>query len=223
MDHSETIQELARELKAARTYKRLSQRDLSARVGVRQAHISKIEGGTVDLRASSLIELARALDLEVMLVPRGLVPAVNALAQAGPAYASDHLRDPAEVQTLEALEKASAQAEKLVRAHGPLAELTRFIAAVSDLARLRLQPPATDQVRTALSLISHAAGFIETLPADEASRDLLAHEQVQRALGQYALAADQIRQIRNALAHGAMPAATAPRPAYRLSEEGENA
>jgi hypothetical protein len=48
---------------------------------VPQSHISKIESGKVDIKTSSLIELARALDLEIMIVPRRLVPAVEALAR----------------------------------------------------------------------------------------------------------------------------------------------
>ena len=57
------------ELKAARLAKGLSQRALSEGAGVPQSHISKIERGGVDLRHSSLVEIARALDLEVTLVP----------------------------------------------------------------------------------------------------------------------------------------------------------
>lgn len=61
----------------------LSQRALAAKVGVPQGHISKIESSLVDLRTSSLIELARSLDLELMLVPRPLVPTVLALQREG--------------------------------------------------------------------------------------------------------------------------------------------
>jgi transcriptional regulator with XRE-family HTH domain len=70
-------------LKLARQEKRLSQRELGAKAGVPQGHISKIETGRVDLKLSSLIGLARILGLEVMLVPRKLVPAVETLARSG--------------------------------------------------------------------------------------------------------------------------------------------
>ena len=68
---------IAETLKAAREAKGLSQRDLSSRAGVPQSHISKIESGVVDLRLSSLISLARVLDLELALVPRKIMPAVQ--------------------------------------------------------------------------------------------------------------------------------------------------
>jgi len=47
-----------------------------------RSHISKVEKGAVDLRLSSLIELARALDLEFMLVPRPVVPAVRSIIRS---------------------------------------------------------------------------------------------------------------------------------------------
>jgi len=75
------LQDIAGALKQARVRKALNQRALSKLSGVPQGQISKIENGAVDLRASSLIELARALDLELMLVPRRALPAVDALVR----------------------------------------------------------------------------------------------------------------------------------------------
>lgn len=81
MSHS--IQPLIEALRMARERKPLSQRALAATLGIPQGRLSRIEGGATDLRASSLMELARALDMEVMLVPRQLVPAVKSMtAQA---------------------------------------------------------------------------------------------------------------------------------------------
>jgi HTH-type transcriptional regulator / antitoxin HipB len=71
-------------LKTAREARGLSQRALSARSGVPQSHISKIERGGSDIRLSSLIELARALELELTLVPRRLVPAVEGVLRTAP-------------------------------------------------------------------------------------------------------------------------------------------
>ena len=76
-----STEKMARELKAARTAKGLSQRVLSERAGVPQSHISRIERGGVDLRLSSLVEIARALDLEVILVPRKHLPAVRSISR----------------------------------------------------------------------------------------------------------------------------------------------
>lgn len=73
----ESMARTAKTLKAARLAKGLSQRELSAWTGLTQAHISRIENAAVDIRLPNLIELARVLDLEMMLVPRPLAPAVR--------------------------------------------------------------------------------------------------------------------------------------------------
>jgi transcriptional regulator with XRE-family HTH domain len=77
---SYATEHIAATLKAAREARALSQRALGAQSGVPQSHISKIENGTVDLRVSSLVALARVLGLELMLVPRKSVSAVQSIA-----------------------------------------------------------------------------------------------------------------------------------------------
>lgn len=76
---SYSIEHLGIILKKARISKGLSQRALSVKVGIPQSHISNIENGLIDLQASNLIEISRALELELMLVPRVLVPTVQSL------------------------------------------------------------------------------------------------------------------------------------------------
>jgi transcriptional regulator with XRE-family HTH domain len=83
-----TIEHIGLALKKARTDNDLSQRALSRRVGIPQSHISKIENGAVDLTLTSLIELSRALDLEPMLVPRRLIPAVQSLIRTSASQAA---------------------------------------------------------------------------------------------------------------------------------------
>ncbi len=75
-------EQIAGILRAARENKGLSQRALSDKSGVPQGHISRIENGAVDLRLSSLIALARVLDLEVTLVPRKAVSAVRSVVRS---------------------------------------------------------------------------------------------------------------------------------------------
>ena len=77
-----TTEYIARKLKKAREEKGLSQRELGRKAGVPQGHISKIESGTVDLRVSSLVALARTLDLELVLISRESLPAVKSLVRS---------------------------------------------------------------------------------------------------------------------------------------------
>ena len=83
---------IASALKDARRAKSLTQRALGRKAAVPQSHISKIENGAVDLRVSSLVELARALDLELMLVPRKTVSAVQAIVRRDDGRASSGSR-----------------------------------------------------------------------------------------------------------------------------------
>ena len=74
---------ISRQLKKSRESKGLSQRELSAKSGVPQGHISKIENGSVDLRLSSLVALTRVLDLELALIHRKYLAAVNSIVGSG--------------------------------------------------------------------------------------------------------------------------------------------
>ena len=73
------MKDIIKSLKEIRKKKGLSQSELGTSVGLPQSHISHIESGNVDIRMSSLIEIGRCLDVELMLVPRDLVPSIQAL------------------------------------------------------------------------------------------------------------------------------------------------
>src|SRR6267143_2578552 len=72
-------EELIREVQGQRVKAALSQRALAKRSGLTQAHISQIETGTLEPGLSSFIDVARALDLEIMLVPKKFLPAVQGI------------------------------------------------------------------------------------------------------------------------------------------------
>ena len=74
-----TVIEIGRALRAARKAEGLSQKVLSDRSGLTQAQISRFESGKANPRLSSLVELARGVGAEVMLVPAGAVPAALTL------------------------------------------------------------------------------------------------------------------------------------------------
>jgi HTH-type transcriptional regulator/antitoxin HipB len=84
------IQDRIRQAREARNF---TQGDLGSRIGQPQSSVSRIERGG-DLRVSTLLEMARVLDLEPMLIPKHLVPAVRALIE----HAADggHSKVPAE-------------------------------------------------------------------------------------------------------------------------------
>jgi HTH-type transcriptional regulator/antitoxin HipB len=67
------------ELIEARRNRGWSQAELGRRVALPQAHISGIETGKVVPRFDTLLDLVRVLDHDLLMVPRALVPAVQAL------------------------------------------------------------------------------------------------------------------------------------------------
>ncbi len=63
----------------ARQAREWSQTELGQRMGLPQAHISGIETGRIVPRFDTLLELVRVLGHDLLLTPRSLVPAVQAL------------------------------------------------------------------------------------------------------------------------------------------------
>jgi len=92
---SYSTQYISQKLKKSRENMGLSQRELSARAGVPQSHISKIENGNVDLRLSSLVAISRVLELEFALIPRKYLSAVNSIADGANNKTSGKLPRPA--------------------------------------------------------------------------------------------------------------------------------
>ena len=75
------VKSLIGTIAAARKAKGLTQEALGKQMGVPQSQLSRLEAGKVDLRTSNLLELARLVDLEVVLVPRKWLPAVRRLME----------------------------------------------------------------------------------------------------------------------------------------------
>lgn len=197
------IEHIASTLRIAREAKGLSQRELSAKSGVPQGHISKIENNAVDLRVSSLVVLARTLDLEPMLVPRKSVPAVQSIASRAPA----------------SVQQDGKAARRVLR------ELTRLQNAMNNLPTDLFPKSELEWFQRYVRERQH---FRPALLAIRTIRD--AHQAI-KALGDSTHDPNAVRQsllrlrdLRNALAHGRI-AGDEPesvRPAYSL-EEGDHA
>ena len=70
--------DISRAIRGERRARGVSQAALAAKLGLRQGTISRAEQGA-DIHLNTLMQIARALDLELLLVPRRLVPAVQAV------------------------------------------------------------------------------------------------------------------------------------------------
>lgn len=73
----------------ARKSKQLSQSEVGRRLGLPQSYISRLESGRLDVRLTSLIDIARFLELELMLIPSSMVPTIQSLTGGGLAIEAD--------------------------------------------------------------------------------------------------------------------------------------
>ncbi|MYZ49633.1 helix-turn-helix domain-containing protein [Propylenella binzhouense] len=207
-------EEIIKALRSARETKGLSQRELSARTGVPQSHISKIERGNADIRLSSLVELARALELELKLVPRKALPAVESVVRAvaprPPAGATD-------IDALKELRRSLATVRLLRDAFPALSDLRtlqenlQVVGSFKDLGRY------CDELRS-------IAGPLRDIrkQADRLKPPREAAALPEEALRQIREAASAAQHLRNRLVHGPQSADAAPRPAYRLDDDEED-
>ena len=76
---SATLLELGQLLKQARLAASLTQEQIADMAGISRPRYRDIETGKAAARATTLINIARALGLEMMLIPQSMVPAVNSL------------------------------------------------------------------------------------------------------------------------------------------------
>ncbi len=189
---------ITQQIRAAREARHMSQRELSARSGLTQSHISQIERGTMEPGLASLVDVARALDLEIVLAPKKLMPAIGNILDSASAM-NDTL--------------TSEQRTLVGRIDRWLAERRDRFAIISD----------ADSLKDSLALLRHLP-----LSADELEkfRDLAmilqrwqSEPPPAKQVSEFARA---IRSLRNAAVHRDRDDAV-PRSAYALDEEDDDA
>lgn len=201
-------EQLAKTLKSARTSKGLNQRELAEKAGLEQPQISKIERGAVDLRVSTLVAIARVLDLEIALVPRKAVPAVQSIVRSSEP-ASDHLPSTEAMRELRRLRKSIDVLPPALRAEGGLAQLKRQL---EELQRYSLGPRQLQTLK-------------ETNDALRALREIQNGSSAKKLL-ELRNAVSGVERLRNELAHASASATPTSielvRPAYSLDDEDDS-
>lgn len=189
-------EQIAKVLKAAREGKGLSQRALAKLAGVPQSHISKIESGAVDLRLSSLVEIARALDLEVTLVPRKNLSAVQSIVRSSERPARQAAPG---LSSIRELKKLQNSLDFVLHKYPTVKELAQLQRQVRELQRLAVPPPDSGILREATKAVK--AFKDGTLDLNRLSRAL-----------------SGLQQVRNTLVHE-VPRVGTVKPAYSLEED----
>lgn len=176
----------------------VSQRALGERAGLTQSHISQIERGKMEPGLSSFIDMTRALDMELMLVPKKLVPAVLGLVKA---QATPDMH----IHTGQPNDKRFARAERLVKKmkqlYGSSADLDRIEDTLRFLRRVNLSDQEMQLVRELIARLERCQASAQAAP--------IVHD-----------IAQNLQRLRNSLAH-AVP--SEPRPAYSLDDGDANA
>lgn len=195
------IEEIAANVREARIAKALTQKALGQRVGLPQSHISKIEKGAVDLKLSSLVEIARALELEIKLVPRKALPAIEGAVRA---YGTA-------VETSRAVSLLNEQAQiaERIKANFPdLLQVEAFQNAIRSIPRLQFDAAQLKALNEALRPAKRLATIIEAQGGVTALAKRLEE-------ATYAL-----RHFRNnQVHHASLIEAARQLPAYRLVED----
>lgn len=190
-----SIGTIGKAFSAERERRDLTQRALAQLAGTTQARISKIENGETDPRFSTLIEMARALDLELVLVPRRHLPAVNGIIGLQKAPSSEW---PARM-ALDRLRNLVIQLKERLPENDDLRALDRTS---RELMNLRL----TEDMREPVLKVLKAIQLVSDTPALASTLDGPVRT---------------LRRLRNDLVHRTADDVTTPRPAYRLDEDDE--
>lgn len=189
---------ITQQLRTTREARKMSQRELSARSGLTQSHISQIERGTMEPGLGSLVDVARALDLEIVLAPKKLMPAIrnilDSIATSNDIVPSDQRK------LVRRLERLFAQHRGEL---GSAAEAEKFRNGLALLRHLPLSSEEMDTFREATALL------------DRWESDPPSGRELSRIV-------DAVRQLRNAAVHRDRNDVV-PRSAYALDEEDDDA
>lgn len=188
---------LIHSLREARETAGISQRALSARAGLTQSHISQIERGTLEPGLSSLIDLSRALDLELVLVPKKLLPAVAGILASDDV---DRVLSPEGGQNaVRLIEKGERLVKKQKALNGSSADLDRI---GDDLRFMRHAPLRTADLTALKNAIKTLSRHQARDHSGETTREI----------------ASTLQNLRNRIARGP---SEMPKPAYSLDDDDD--
>jgi transcriptional regulator with XRE-family HTH domain len=191
-------EELVHSLQSQRTKARLSQRALANRTGLTQGHISQMEAGRLEPGLSSFLRIARALDLEVVLVPRKFLPAVEGIIRQ---TTEDRLSPEEGRAALHEIARGERLVIKLKHLYGSSSDLDRIADSLRYFKHTPLRPAD-------LKIVTEGVNRLRRHQASPQSKNIVA------------VISKDLRQLRNRLVHSP---SEAPRPAYAIDDEDDDA
>lgn len=197
------IADIAASIRQARKDKELTQRELGQRVGLPQSHISKIESGAVDLQVSSLAEIARALDLEVKLLPRKALPAIEGAVRAAVGAAGSS----AASRALDSIQKELQLADQIRTSYPNLKEIENYRSVLKNIQAHQIDDQSLKTLQNALK------------PSQDLAKFFKEYNDVAKIAKQVNAATEALRTWRNFQVHLPKIDGRRQRPAYRLDDD----
>lgn len=216
---SYVLEHMAETLRSAREARGMSQRDLSAKSGVPQSHISKIESGAVDLRLSSLVELARVLDLEVAIVPRKTLPALQAIVRSSGGADEGDVQRRANRELSQLQNFVSKLPEQVISRN----EAENYVRIFRDLKDFRLSNSELKKIRNSALSIKNIKPYL----SGTGNVKIYSHKDAEFSLDKKSMieffgGLKEIKNIRNSIVHGVgADRRETVRPAYSLDEDDD--
>lgn len=218
---------MVEQLRAARQAKGLSQRALGKRSGLPQSHISQIENAGADIRVTSLLTLAHALDLELTLIPRQLLPLLESLRSES--AGSSRLVSGDVLETLNELNDLESLTSRILSQLEPeeLSE-AEIVSVLHDtlrgLMRIHMSSSHAAGVKDRIRHLKRPLNALKTLLANKNDVKGAANYQatLSNITGTITPIARDLRDLRNRLVHDLRPNDVRQRPAYQLNNEEED-
>ena len=219
---------MAGQVKAAREAKGLSQRALSERTGIPQSHISKIENAGSDIRISSMLTIAHALDLELRLVPRRLVPLLENLQGEN---ASPSKRIPQDVmRTLSEIDALKSLSARILREFdsedfGEAEIISILHDTLQELTRIHISSAQAKGIQDRIKHLKKPLGKLKSLVLgykNDAKSSGIYHSMLRDIIGTITPIVRDLRDLRNRFFHEMGSDDLRQRPAYQLDDEEED-
>lgn len=205
-DMNYAVAELLEQLRAARLAQGLSQRQLGERIGLPQSNIARLENGNTDPGLSKIIELARALDLDLKLIPRKALPAIQ-----GAMRANELAIDPNDA-TSRAIQSIRNLGETLARIAPTQFEIPESLRkTLADLEGLRFDQAQFRALQDAIKPLQRTLDRLEESGSSP--------KEWARGMRE---SAARLRDLRNRITHGVANNQSHLKPAFSLEDDDDD-
>ena len=161
----------------------------------------------MDLHLSSLIELARALSLELKLVPRKTLPAIEGVVRS-------HRETSHESRALTTIAETNRFAERVRESYPSVTAVNELQDALRNIQAIRFNPETIKAIQDALQPVAHLKKHLQDLgwAIEQQGGEKKLAQQIEESTR-------ALQHVRNLQVHAIDTKNTPRLPAYRLEED----